>query len=168
VPLLVMPAMLESLILGMDFLTKIGTTIRCGNASLTLARPPAENSQSGPSAAPPPDARSPEEQALPKAYGMTEHQGPNRSTEGPCFTKWVELLPMRKATTRTLIRAFRERNLGRFGAPRKMVCDNSTQFISKAFRKFLRETGVELQHTAPYCPRDNLLPELTLAVKTSV
>ncbi|XP_043064427.1 AAC-rich mRNA clone AAC11 protein-like [Drosophila ficusphila] len=33
-----MPAMLEPLILGMDFLASIGTTLRCGTASLTLSR----------------------------------------------------------------------------------------------------------------------------------
>jgi len=38
VPLLVMPAMLEPLILGVDFLVSIGATLRCGTASLTLSR----------------------------------------------------------------------------------------------------------------------------------
>ncbi|KAH8292632.1 hypothetical protein KR054_001713, partial [Drosophila jambulina] len=36
VPLLVMPSMLEPLILGMDFLASIGTTLRCGTATLTF------------------------------------------------------------------------------------------------------------------------------------
>nr|XP_041632108.1 uncharacterized protein LOC121502491 [Drosophila kikkawai] len=110
------------------------------------------------------------------------------------FTKWVELVPLRKATTTTLIQAFRERIIGRFGAPKKLVCDNGTQFTSKAFRGFLREMGVELQYTAPYCPRENpteranrtvktmisqyvgsdqstwdqLIPELSLAINTSI
>ncbi|XP_070068057.1 uncharacterized protein [Drosophila takahashii] len=38
VPLLVMPGVLEPLILGMDFLASISTTLRCGTASLTLSR----------------------------------------------------------------------------------------------------------------------------------
>jgi len=42
------------------------------------------------------------------------------------FTKWVELTPLRKATTATLIRAFRERIISHFGAPRKLVCDNGS------------------------------------------
>jgi len=71
------------------------------------------------------------------------------------FTKWVELIPLRKATTATLIRAFRERIISHFGAPRKLVCDNGSQFSSKTFKDFLKETGVEPQFTAPYCPREN-------------
>jgi len=107
---------------------------------------------------------------------------------------WVELVPLRKATTATLIRAFRERIISHFGAARKLVCDNGSQFTSKAFKDFLKETGVEPKFTAPYCPRENpterenrtvktmiaqnvengqntwdsLLPELSLALNTSV
>jgi len=42
------------------------------------------------------------------------------------FAKWVELIPLKKATTLTLIKAFRERILGHFGVPRTFVCDNGT------------------------------------------
>jgi len=64
------------------------------------------------------------------------------------------------------------------------VCDNGSQFTSKAFKDFLKETGVKPQFTAPYCPRENptergnrtlktmiaqyVLPELSLAINTSV
>jgi len=44
------------------------------------------------------------------------------------FSKWVELVPIRKATTAAVQKAFRERILGRVGIPRKLVCDNGTQF----------------------------------------
>jgi len=92
------------------------------------------------------------------------------------FTKWVELIPLRKEITATLIRAFRERIISHIGAPRKLVCNNGSQFMSKAFKDFLKETGVEPQYTAPYGPRENptentwysLLPELSLATNTSV
>jgi len=84
------------------------------------------------------------------------------------FTKWVELIPLRKATTATLIRAFRERVISHFGAPRKLVCDNGSQFTSKAFKDFLKETGVEPEFTAPYCPRENPTERANRTVKTII
>jgi len=50
------------------------------------------------------------------------------------FSKWVELVPIRKATTALVQKAFRERILGRVGVPRKFVWDNGTQFTSRAKR----------------------------------
>ncbi|KAL7724124.1 hypothetical protein ACLKA6_008558 [Drosophila palustris] len=49
------------------------------------------------------------------------------------FTKWVELIPLRKATSAHLERAFREAILSRFGVPQHFVCDNGTQFTSRSF-----------------------------------
>nr|XP_041631999.1 uncharacterized protein LOC121502446 [Drosophila kikkawai] len=71
------------------------------------------------------------------------------------FSKWVELVPLRKATATHLERAFRERILSRFGVPRTFVCDNGTQFTGRSFQKFCQSLGMELQHTAPYTPRQN-------------
>jgi len=110
------------------------------------------------------------------------------------FTKWVELIPLRKATTATLIRALRERLIIHFGAPKNLVCDNGSQFTSKALKDFLKKTELKPQFAAPYCPRespteranrtvntmiaqyvkngqntwDSLLPELSLTINTSV
>lgn len=111
------------------------------------------------------------------------------------FKKWVELVPLRKATTALLERAFRNRILSRFGTPKLFVCDNGTQFTSRSFKAFCKGMGMELQHTAPYNPQQNpterangtiktmvvtyldgaeqskwdeLLPELSLAINTSV
>ncbi|XP_043865494.1 LOW QUALITY PROTEIN: uncharacterized protein LOC122757455 [Drosophila mojavensis] len=110
------------------------------------------------------------------------------------FAKWVELVPLRKATTAQLQLAFRERIISRFGVPRTFVCDNGVQFTSRGFKAFMESLGVTLQHTAPYTPQENptertnrtvktmiaqyieghqsswdeLLPEITLAVNSSV
>ncbi|KAM8701769.1 hypothetical protein ACLKA7_004931 [Drosophila subpalustris] len=110
------------------------------------------------------------------------------------FTKWVELIPLRKATSAHLKRAFREAILSRFGVPQRFVCDNGTQFTSRSFRTFCQTAGIELQHTVPYSPQqnpteranrtiktmiaqnicgdqktwDDLLPEIMLAINTSV
>ncbi|XP_043064425.1 uncharacterized protein LOC122320311 [Drosophila ficusphila] len=55
------------------------------------------------------------------------------------FTKWIELIPLRKATSASLIRAFRERGI-----------------------------GVELQYTAPYCPRENPTERANRTIKTMI
>ena len=71
------------------------------------------------------------------------------------FSKWVEIVAVRKATTEGLVRAFRERILGRFGVPKVLIPDNGAQFTSKHFKNFLREHGVKHQLTAPYTPQEN-------------
>jgi len=48
------------------------------------------------------------------------------------FSKWVELIPLRKATAAQVQKAFRERILGRVG---KFVCDNGTQFTSRDLKE---------------------------------
>ncbi|KAH8315152.1 hypothetical protein KR059_012016, partial [Drosophila kikkawai] len=84
------------------------------------------------------------------------------------FSKWVELVPLRRATVPYLERAFRERILSRFGIPRTLVCDNGTQFTSRAFQAFCNSLGMELQHTAPYTPRQNPTERANRTVKTMI
>lgn len=40
--------------------------------------------------------------------------------------------------------------LSPFGVPRTFMCDNETQFTSRAFQSFCERLGMELEHTAPY------------------
>jgi len=70
------------------------------------------------------------------------------------FSKWVELIPLRKATAAQVQKAFRERILGRVGNPRKFICDNGTQFTSRILKEYFHTIGVEIRYTAPYCPQD--------------
>lgn len=110
------------------------------------------------------------------------------------FTKWTEMTALRKATTETTKQALREKIIARFGVPRVLITDNGPQFTSRSFIKFLKELGIEHRLTAPYTPQENptermnrtlktmiaqfagenqqhwdeLLPELSLAINTSV
>jgi len=70
------------------------------------------------------------------------------------FPKWVDFIPLRKATATQVQNAFRERILGRVGIPRKFLCVNGTQFTSRFLRKYFHTLGVEIQYTAPYCPQE--------------
>jgi len=84
------------------------------------------------------------------------------------FSKWVELIPLRKATTAVVQKAFRERMLGRVGVPRKLVCDNGTQFTSRALKDYLTKLGVEVQYTAPHCRQENPTERTNRTVKTLI
>lgn len=110
------------------------------------------------------------------------------------FSKWNELVPLRKATADSLVKAFRERIIARYGVPKTIITDNGAQFTSRIFQRYLEEIGVHQQLTAPYTPQENpteranrtiktiiaqfssqqhnkwdeLLPEIMLAVNTSV
>ncbi|XP_052837789.1 uncharacterized protein LOC128253440 [Drosophila gunungcola] len=84
------------------------------------------------------------------------------------FSKWVELIPLRKATAAQAQQAFRERILGRVGIPRKFVCDNGTQFTSWVLKDYFTKLGVEIQYTAPYCPQENPTEKTNRTVKTLI
>lgn len=84
------------------------------------------------------------------------------------FTKWVEIVPLRKATTSTLQQAFRERIVARFGVPKVFLTDNGVQFTSNQFRKYLRNLGVRQQYTAPYTPRENPTERANRTIKTII
>ncbi|XP_043062763.1 uncharacterized protein K02A2.6-like [Drosophila yakuba] len=71
------------------------------------------------------------------------------------FSKWTEIVPLRRATTETLRKAVRERIVARYGVPKIMITDNGVQFTSRAFKRFLEELGVKQQLTAPYTPQEN-------------
>ncbi|XP_036344977.1 uncharacterized protein LOC118754219 [Rhagoletis pomonella] len=77
------------------------------------------------------------------------------------FSKWVEIVSLRKATTEGLSKSFRERILARFGVSKVLVTDNGAQF------------------TSPYTPQENttektnrnvkrIIAEIMLALNTSV
>jgi len=84
------------------------------------------------------------------------------------FSKWVELVPLRKATSAHLEKSFRERILNHFGIPRTFVCDNGTQFTSRSFKAFCKQAGMEIQHTAPYTPQQNPTDRANRTIKTMV
>ncbi|KAL7725322.1 hypothetical protein ACLKA6_012651 [Drosophila palustris] len=84
------------------------------------------------------------------------------------YSKWVELVPLRKATTAHLERSFRERILAWFGVPKLFVCDNGTQFTSRAFKTYCNQLGMTLQHTAPYSPQQNPTERANRTVKTMI
>lgn len=84
------------------------------------------------------------------------------------FSKWNELIPLRKATSESLVKAFRERIIARYGVPKVIITDNGTQFTSRIFRKCLKDYGVSQQFTAPYTPQENPTERANRTIKTII
>lgn len=84
------------------------------------------------------------------------------------FSKWIECVPLRKATAVTLTKAVRERIFCRFGWPRIVISDNGSQFVGHIFKKFLKVNGIWHQLTPPYSPQCNSTERANRVVKTMV
>lgn len=84
------------------------------------------------------------------------------------FSKWIELIPLRKATAESVVKSFRERILARFGTPKVLISDNGSQFSSRILKKYLAEIGVHHQFTAPYCPQENPTERANRTIKTMI
>ncbi|CAL9012951.1 unnamed protein product, partial [Prunus brigantina] len=73
------------------------------------------------------------------------------------FTKWVEAIPLRKATGAAVSNFIREYIVCRFGIPYKMVTDNGTPFVNKQVSSTLSGYGSWSVH----------LPDALWAYRTS-
>jgi hypothetical protein len=68
------------------------------------------------------------------------------------FTKWIEAVPIRKATNIVIIQ-FLERNIfSKFGCSVKIITDNETTFKSKRREKFCSDYSITLGHSTTYYP----------------
>jgi hypothetical protein len=59
------------------------------------------------------------------------------------FTKWVEAIPLRKATGAAVANFIREHIITRFGIPYKLISDNGTPFINKDVREVLEHYQIK-------------------------
>lgn len=84
------------------------------------------------------------------------------------FSKWSEFVPARQATTKTFIKAFRERILARFGTPHELLTDNGAQFTSRECQKYFHSLGVHQRFTAPYSPHENPTERANRTIKTMI
>uniref|UniRef100_A0A2N9H6K5 Integrase catalytic domain-containing protein n=1 Tax=Fagus sylvatica TaxID=28930 RepID=A0A2N9H6K5_FAGSY len=69
------------------------------------------------------------------------------------FTKWVEAIPLRKATGAAVANFIREHIITRFGIPYKLITDNGTPFINKDVREVLEHYQVKHRRSTPYYPQ---------------
>ena len=99
-----------------------------------------------------------------------------RSTNGHCwllniqdrFTKWVEMLPLRKATGSAIAGALLERIIYRHGCPDSLISDNGRQFLAKPVQDVLKEFGIRHRKTPTYTPQCNPVERTNRTLKTMI
>uniref|UniRef100_A0ABD2WNZ3 RNA-directed DNA polymerase n=1 Tax=Trichogramma kaykai TaxID=54128 RepID=A0ABD2WNZ3_9HYME len=71
------------------------------------------------------------------------------------FTKYVELIGLKKANGKTVVKAMDELIINRWGCPRYLLTDNGTEFVNKDVGRYLASLGVEQTTIPPYIARCN-------------
>ncbi|GFW17984.1 transposon Tf2-6 polyprotein [Trichonephila clavipes] len=72
------------------------------------------------------------------------------------FTKWCELIPLRKASGQAIANAFFDNYIARYGAPISLISDNGPQFISDVFEHLSHRLDIKHMKTVTYRPQSNL------------
>ncbi|GFW27600.1 retrovirus-related Pol polyprotein from transposon 412 [Trichonephila clavipes] len=72
------------------------------------------------------------------------------------FTRWSELIPLRKASAQAIANAFFENYISRYGVPISLISDNGPQFISEVFEHLSHRLDVKHMKTVTYRPQANL------------
>jgi transposase InsO family protein len=75
------------------------------------------------------------------------------------FTRWVESIPIKKATEEVVMNFLEDRIITRFGVPSKITTDNAKAFSSHALVEFCFKYGIVLSHSSNYYPQGNRLAE---------
>ncbi|GFY14558.1 retrovirus-related Pol polyprotein from transposon 412 [Trichonephila clavipes] len=71
------------------------------------------------------------------------------------FSKWAEIIPLKKASARVIADNFFDNYISRFGAPIKLISDNGPQFISDIFENLSESLGIRHVKTVVYRPQAN-------------
>lgn len=69
------------------------------------------------------------------------------------FSKFVWMLPLRRATANTAVQALKSAIFQHFGFPKILVSDNGSQFTSHIFRRMCFGHGIRHVTTSPYYPQ---------------
>jgi hypothetical protein len=68
-------------------------------------------------------------------------------------SKWVEVIPCKKADSRHSRKMFEEIIFPRFGVPRMVISDGRTHFNDKRFHLYLKSHGIHHNVATPYHPQ---------------
>jgi hypothetical protein len=71
------------------------------------------------------------------------------------LTKWMELAPMKKADTDSILDKFMRVWVCRFGAPENLLTDRASTFIGAVSQAFCKAFGIEKINTTAYRPQGN-------------
>lgn len=84
------------------------------------------------------------------------------------YTRWVELYPLRTATTESISRVLVKHILIRWGIPGYLLSDRGPQFVSTVFQAVCRTWNVGRKMTSAYHPQTNLTERVNRTLKTMV
>ena len=70
------------------------------------------------------------------------------------FTKWPEVTAVRKVTTQSAIKFLKDL-MCRFGVPARIITDNGTQFMSRAFMQYVHALRSKISFSTVAHPRSN-------------
>jgi len=71
------------------------------------------------------------------------------------FTKWVEVIPLKKVTSANMIDFVKEHIIHRFGIPQKITTDQGTMFTLGEFDEFAIGMGIKVLNSSPYYAQAN-------------
>ncbi|GFV67771.1 retrovirus-related Pol polyprotein from transposon 17.6 [Trichonephila clavipes] len=71
------------------------------------------------------------------------------------FSKWAEIIPLKKASARVIADTFFDNYISHFGAPIKLISDNGPQFVSDIFEHLSDRLGIRHVKTVVYRPQAN-------------
>lgn len=87
-------------------------------------------------------------------------------TVSDCFSKFVLLFPLRKATANSITKLLEEQVILVYGAPKKIITDNGPVFRSRLFRDKMAEYHTHIAYTANYHPQANPVERIHRVIKT--
>ena len=68
------------------------------------------------------------------------------------FTKWVEAIPLKKATGAIVANFIREHIITRFGIPKRLISYNGTPSINKDMKNLIEVYYIKHRRSTPYYP----------------
>ncbi|XP_057830400.2 uncharacterized protein LOC131041369 [Cryptomeria japonica] len=71
------------------------------------------------------------------------------------FTKWVEAIPTRQATSKVVVDFLIRNIITKFGVPVRLIMDNAMCFKSEEFIDFCSAYGISISYSSPYHPQGN-------------
>ena len=77
------------------------------------------------------------------------------------FTKWVEAIPLKKATGAALANFIQKHIITRFKIPRRFISDNGTPFINKDMKNLTEAYHIKHGRSIPYYPQGNCQAKAT-------
>ena len=77
------------------------------------------------------------------------------------FYKWVEAIPLKKATRVAISNFIHEHIITQFGIPKRLISDNGTPFINKDVKNLTEAYHIKHKQSTPYYPQGNGQVEAT-------